>query len=61
MNENEFAVSYALSKMVPDMARGFSISTNYGELWIEPKDAQPFVEQMEALLEKRLAEVRAEG
>lgn len=34
MNTNE--ISYALAKQVPDMARGFTIQTSYGELVIEP-------------------------
>ena len=28
-------ISYALSKQVPDMARGFTIHTNYGDITIE--------------------------
>lgn len=29
-------MSYALAKQVPDMQRGFTIQTNYGELVIPP-------------------------
>ena len=29
-------ISYALAKQVPDMARGFAIHTNYGDITIEP-------------------------
>lgn len=28
--------SYALAKQVPDMERGFTIHTNYGDIVIEP-------------------------
>lgn len=34
MNEQE--ISYALAKQVPDMNRGFTIHTTYGDLVIEP-------------------------
>lgn len=29
-------ISYALAKQVPDMARGFSVSTAYGDIVIPP-------------------------
>jgi hypothetical protein len=29
-------ISYALAKQVPDMARGFTIQTSYGDIVIEP-------------------------
>lgn len=34
MNEQE--LSYALAKQVPDMARGFTIATAYGDITIPP-------------------------
>lgn len=33
---DEQDISYALAKQVPDMARGFTIQTSYGDLVIEP-------------------------
>lgn len=32
----EQQLSYALAKQVPDMARGFTIATNYGDITIPP-------------------------
>ena len=32
----EQQLSYALAKQVPDLERGFTISTNYGHIFIEP-------------------------
>ena len=32
---NQRNISYALAKQVPDMKRGFAISTNYGDIVIE--------------------------
>ena len=32
----EQALQYALAKQVPDMARGFTIATNYGDITIPP-------------------------
>lgn len=38
-NEAAQAARYALSRHVPDMARGFTIGTNYGELTITADEA----------------------
>ncbi len=35
-------LKYALSKQVPDMLRGFTIHTNYGDIEIEPEFAEAF-------------------
>ena len=35
-------LEYALSKQVPDMLRGFTIHTNYGDIEIEPEYAEAF-------------------
>ena len=32
----ELQLDYALAKQVPDMARGFAIHTNYGDITIPP-------------------------
>ena len=34
---------YSLSKRVPEMARGFTIVTNYGNICIDSADALPFI------------------
>lgn len=41
-NEAELAASYALSCHVPDMARGFAITTSYGTLTITSAEAHDF-------------------
>ena len=33
---DEQALSYALGKQVPDMERGFTIATSYGDIVIQP-------------------------
>ena len=48
-------LSYDLAKKVPDMKRGFTISTNYGDLYIVDEDATLFAELAERLLKKKLA------
>lgn len=55
---DEFELSYALNRHVPDMARGFTIETNYGPLRIEGEDAAPFVALADKLVRERLAAAR---
>ena len=45
--ERELQLSYALAKQVPDMARGFSIHTGYGEITVVPG---PLADQIQALV-----------
>ena len=45
--ETELQLSYALAKQVPDMARGFSIHTSYGEIVVVPG---PLADQIQALV-----------
>lgn len=53
--EAEFALSYDLAKRVPDMKRGFSISTNYGEIHFGPGlAANAVANTVRRVLEKRL-------
>ena len=53
--EAEFALSYDLAKRVPDMERGFSISTNYGEIHFGPgMAANAIANTVRRVLEKRL-------
>jgi len=51
MNEAD----YQLSKSIPDMARGFVIQTNYGEIRVNADDpeCQKIIAQVKKLLERR--------
>lgn len=50
-------IEYSLAKRVPDMERGFTIATNYGDLRFE---AGPGAERVRAAVEKALqAELKA--
>jgi hypothetical protein len=55
------ALRYALSKQVPDMARGVLVHTNYGELTLDGRDAERVAALVRRPLEARLraAERRA--
>ena len=48
---------YALAKQVPDMARGLTISTRYGDLQIDGDDAVRVAALVERLLRKKLGRV----
>ena len=54
-------IGYSLSKHVPDMLRGFTIQTNYGELVIDAADAAPFAAMADRLLEKKYLAAMQEG
>ena len=58
----ELQLSYALARQVPDMARGFSIHTAYGEIAVVPG---PLADQLQALVrvatERELAAFRAQA
>ncbi len=58
--EAEQQLSYALARQVPDMARGFSIHTAYGEIAVVPG---PLADQLQALVrettERELASLGA--
>ena len=43
-------ISYALSKQVPDMARGFTIHTSYGDIEIDAADADSVIVAVQCLL-----------
>lgn len=48
-------ISYALAKQVPDMNRGFTIQTTYGDLVIEPGPmADRIADQVRDVLEAEL-------
>ncbi|MBB5467240.1 hypothetical protein HDG32_003360 [Paraburkholderia sp. CI2] len=53
-NEEIDRIGYALAKQVPDMERGFTIQTSYGELRIDAEDAPRFVALARNLLQKQL-------
>ena len=44
---------YFLSKCLPDMERGFSISTTYGEFDIPAEDAKAFIDLTNKVLLKQ--------
>lgn len=48
-------LSYAMAKQVPAMERGFTISTNYGDIWIDAEDAEPFQRLAKLMLNQKLA------
>ena len=47
-------IGYALSKQVPDMARGVILQTAYGELTLDGRDAERVAALVRRLLEVRL-------
>ena len=59
-SDAEQQLSYALARQVPDMARGFSIHTAYGEIAVVPG---PLADQLQALVreatERELASLGA--
>lgn len=54
-------LSYALAKQVPDMERGFSIATSYGEVVIDADDAAVIAEAVRAVLRRKLGSLDASG
>lgn len=60
MNRSD-AISYALSRHVPDMDRGFILCTRYGELEIDAADTQAFIQLTKNMLLKQLAKAAAEA
>jgi hypothetical protein len=57
MNEVEemlHKTEYALAKQIPDMARGCTIHTNYGDIELSPDEAAKLAKAVEKLLNKRL-------
>jgi hypothetical protein len=60
MFKKDDQLRYALAKQVPDMARGFTISTSYGDIEISSEDAPRFVQLTRLLLINQLAGVIAE-
>lgn len=54
MSQSSDQISYALSKQVPNMAHGFTIHTDYGDIQIAAADALEFAALADKLLTKRL-------
>lgn len=54
MTDSILATRYDLARHVPDMTRGFTIHTNYGDLAISPDEAQAFAQLTEQVLKTRL-------
>lgn len=53
-------LTYSLAKQVPDMARGFTIHTNYGDLVIEAgAAADRIADVVRRLLEKQRKQLEA--
>lgn len=48
------SLSYSLAKRVPDMARGFVIQTNYGDIGIDADIAAPIQKAVEKALKREL-------
>ncbi len=48
------SLGYALAKQVPDMERGFTIATSYGEIVIEAGDADVIAEAVRMVLRRKL-------
>lgn len=49
----EYEIAYSLAKRVPDMERGFSIYTTYGEIEIPAEYAKAFVDLTNKVLLKQ--------
>jgi len=49
-------LEYSLAKRVPDMARGFTIHTNYGDIMIEADQAPAIMERVREALQIELGE-----
>lgn len=61
-SDAELRLSYALSRQVPDMDRGFTVVTNYGEIEVV---AGPVAERIQAAIreaiQKELAALELQG
>ncbi|MDR3055177.1 MAG: hypothetical protein LBU53_07225 [Zoogloeaceae bacterium] len=47
-------ICYTLCKQIPDMQRGFTVHTSYGDIEVEPKDAKVFAATMKQLFDNKL-------
>jgi len=53
-------IGYALAKQVPDMERGFTIQTSYGELRIDAEDAARVAKVVRSILQKHLKRAKVQ-
>lgn len=51
-------LEYARAKYLPDMARGFTINTNYGELVIDDDDVAAIIKIVAKTLDRKIATIR---
>ncbi len=58
MNINQ--LNYAIAKQIPDMARGFVIQTNYGEIAIDSVDAPTVIDAVKAIIQRNIKAQRDE-
>ena len=54
MTDEELRLRYALAKQVPDMRRGVTLHTNYGDVTLCERDAERVAALVCKLLETRL-------
>jgi hypothetical protein len=54
MTDDEMHLRYALAKQVPDMCRGVTLHTNYGDVTLYERDAEQVAALVQRLLEARL-------
>lgn len=59
MTSEHERLSYALAKQVPDMERGFSVTTSYGEIVIDAEDAAVIAEAVRMVLRRKLRSLDA--
>ncbi|MNF06561.1 hypothetical protein D3C80_2065350 [compost metagenome] len=59
--ERELELCYAMAKQVPDMERGFSIHTNYGDIAISAEGALRAIPAVSKSLERQLKTLEARG
>jgi hypothetical protein len=61
MRDQRDYLSYALAKQVPDMTRGFSIRTSYGDIEISADDAPKIIDAVRGVIIHRLALIAVGG
>ncbi|GHT92599.1 hypothetical protein AGMMS49545_10410 [Betaproteobacteria bacterium] len=47
-------ICYALCKQIPDMERGFTVHTTYGDIEVDRDEARVFVASMKKLFQNKL-------
>lgn len=54
-------INYALVKQIPDMQRGFTIQTAYGDLEIDATDAAKFIDLANKVFNTKLRKTHRES